>query len=162
MPLKGDILFKSEAWVKSSHEARSATLRLWWHSFSHEVPSASLPDDDQLLCEYAGYGESTKAWLKVKSQAMRGWVKCGDGRLYHKVFAELALEAWKSRIKNREKVRKWREGKAGETPSGTEGSNGYGNGYSNGYKGGAVTVTQPVRNRLKGESESELKRERES
>ncbi len=153
MPLKGDILFKSTTWLKGSHEARSAALRLWWHSFAHEVPAASLPDDDQLLAEYAGYGEVVKAWLKIKPQAMRGWLKCDDGRLYHKIVAELALEAWKGRVKNREKVRKWREKKAAESPSG--------NGAGNGHNVGDVPVTPPVRNPLKGKREGEVKGERE-
>jgi len=146
MPLKGDVLFKSTTWLKGSHEGRCAALRLWWHSFGHEVPAASLPDDDQLLAEHAGYGEVVKAWLKIKPQAMRGWILCSDGRWYHKTVAELALEAWKGRLRNREKVRKWREKKAGEMPSG--------NGVGNGISDGTVTVTEPVRNRLKGEGES--------
>ncbi len=153
MPLKGDILFKSTTWLKGSHEARSAALRLWWHSFAHEVPAASLPDDDQLLAEYAGYGEVVKAWLKIKPQAMRGWVKCDDGRLYHKIVAELALEAWKGRVKNREKVRKWREKKAAENPPG--------NGGGNGHDDGPVTVIPPVRNSLKGEREGQSEGERQ-
>lgn len=31
---------------------------------------------------------------KVKEHALRGWVDGGDGRLYHHVVAEKALEAW--------------------------------------------------------------------
>lgn len=148
MPLKGDVLFKSTTWLKGSHEARCAALRLWWHSFAHEVPASSLPDDDYLLAEYAGYGEVVKAWQKIKPQAMRGWILCDDGRWYHKVVAELALEAWKGRVKNREKVRKWREKQAG------------GNSGGNGNGGGDVPVTgggvKPVRNRREGEGQLEL------
>lgn len=64
MPLKGDVLFKSTTWLKGSHEARCAALRLWWQSFAHEVPASSLPDDDYLLAEYAGYGEVVKPWQR--------------------------------------------------------------------------------------------------
>lgn len=144
IPLKGDVLFKSTTWLKGSHEGRCAALRLWWHAFAHEVPAASLPDDDQLLAEHAGYGEVVKAWLKIKPQAMRGWVKCSDGRWYHKLVAELALEAWNGRVRNREKARKWREKKAGGTPAG------------DGNENGSVTVTQPVRNRLQSEEQEQL------
>jgi hypothetical protein len=143
MPLKGDILFKSTTWVKGNHEARCAALRLWWHSFAHEVPAASLPDDDTLLSDYAGYGEVLKAWLKIKPQAMRGWIKCSDGRWYHKTVAELALEAWTGRVRNRNKVRKWRERQAASNPDG------------NGNTEGPVTVTKPVRNRLQSEGQSQ-------
>lgn len=145
MPLKGEILFKSTTWLKASHEGRCAALRLWWHSFAHEVPAASLPDDDQLLSEHAGYGEVVKAWLKIKPQAMRGWVLCSDGRWYHKVVAALAMEAWEGRLKNRERVRKWREKKAG--------GNADGNGGGNEHSADPVRVTTRVRNGLKGESE---------
>jgi hypothetical protein len=157
MPLKGDILFTSTTWLKGSHEGRCAALRLWWHSFAHEVPAASLPDDDQLLAQHAGYGEAHKAWMKIKPQAMRGWVKCSDGRWYHKTVAELALEAWKGRLKNREKVKKWREKQAARNQSG------------NGNETVTVTVTAPVTSpvtagvtyRREGEGESQLQGERQ-
>lgn len=157
MPLKGDILFKSTTWLKGSHEARCAALRLWWHAFAHEVPAASLPDDDFLLAEHAGYGEVVKAWLKIKPQALRGWVLCSDGRWYHKTVAALALEAWDGRLKNREKMRKWREKKASRDTDG--------NGGGNGNSGGSVPVTgqgdEPVtgvvtnRRELKGQLQGE-------
>lgn len=147
IPLYGDRLFKSTTWLKSGHEARCAALRLWWHSFAHEVPASSLPDDDYLLAEYAGYGEVVKAWLKIKPQAMRGWKLCSDGRWYHQTVAELALEAWKGRVKNREKVRKWREKQAGGNPGG------------DGNSGDGVPVTgvgtKPPRNRREGKGQGE-------
>lgn len=109
MPLHGDRLFGSETWIAANAEAKVAALRLWWRSFAHEVPAASLPNNDTLLSDYAGYGVATKAWLKVKEQAMRGWVLCSDGRLYHKIVAEVALEAWDQRLRNRQKQERWRQ-----------------------------------------------------
>lgn len=153
MPMKGDVLFKSTTWLKCSHEGRCAALRLWWHSFGHEVPAASLPNDDQLLAEYAGYGEVVKAWLKIKPQAMRGWVLCSDGRWYHKTVAELALEAWKGRVKNREKIRKWREKKAAENLSRIDTGNGNGT--------VSEPVTTPARNGREGERQTESQGQRE-
>ncbi|QHJ01642.1 hypothetical protein GT347_20180 [Xylophilus rhododendri] len=35
-----------------------------------------------------------KAWKDVRSGALRGWVLCSDGRLYHPVVSEKALIAW--------------------------------------------------------------------
>lgn len=159
MPLKGDILFKSTTWLKGSHESRSASLRLWWHGFAHEVPAASLPDDDQLLAEYAGYGEIVKAWLRIKPLAMRGWVRCSDGRWYHKTVAELALEAWKGRVKNREKARRWRERKEGSGGGESGGAPHIQPGPVTPPNTGSVTVTEPLRNHLKGESEVKVKGE---
>lgn len=108
MPLFGDRLFGSATWIAASAEAKVAALRLWWRSFAHEVPAGSLPDDDTLLSDYAGYGVAVKAWRKVKAQAMRGWILCSDGRLYHRTVAEVAMEAWDTRKRNREKQARWR------------------------------------------------------
>jgi hypothetical protein len=33
--------------------------------------------------------------------ALHGWTQCSDGRLYHRVVAEKALEAWRERLRNR-------------------------------------------------------------
>src|SRR5262249_23249587 len=66
----------------------------------HQVPAASLPDDDRVLAQLAGYGRVIREWQKVRDGALRGWVKCSDGRLYHPVVAEKALAAWASRQKH--------------------------------------------------------------
>lgn len=97
IPLFGDRLFGSETWIGITAEAKLAALQLWWRAYAKEVPAASLPDNDALLANYAGYGTQTKAWLKVKAQAMRGFVRCTDERWYHPFIAELALDAWKGR-----------------------------------------------------------------
>lgn len=130
MPLMGDRLFKSATWIQASPRAQVAALRLWWHAFAHEVPAASLPDDDRLLAEHAGV--PVASFRALKDQAMRGWVRCDDGRLYHKVVAELAIEAWTGRVRNREKLRKWRERKE------------------------PVTGSEPVRNRPQGQLQEQL------
>jgi hypothetical protein len=117
MPLHGDRLFGSATWIAASPEAKVAALRLWWRSFAHEVPAGSLPDDDMMLADYAGYGVGVKAWRKVKAQAMRGWILCTDGRLYHRTVAEVALEAWDQRKRNREKQARWRNKDRSVTPS---------------------------------------------
>jgi hypothetical protein len=33
-------------------------------------------------------------WARIREQALEGWQLCSDGRLYHPVVAEKALEAW--------------------------------------------------------------------
>jgi uncharacterized protein DUF1376 len=129
MPLFGDRLFKSTTWIEASCEARCAALQLWWHAFAHEVPAASLPDNERVLADHAGLG--LKAFRRARAQAMRGWVKCSDGRFYHPVVADVALEAWSGRVRIRERVRKHRE------------------------KFADVTVTDPLRNGRKRESKRE-------
>jgi len=40
----------------------------------------------------------------VRDGALRGWVKCADGRLYHAVVAEKANEAWTAKLRQRLKT----------------------------------------------------------
>jgi hypothetical protein len=108
MPLFGDRLFGSATWIACTAEAKVAALRLWWRSYAHEVPAASLPDDEALLADYAGYGAAIRAFRKVREQAMRGWQLCTDNRWYHPTVAEVALESWAGRLRNREKQERWR------------------------------------------------------
>lgn len=108
MPLYGDRLFNSATWIAANYEARCAMLRLWWHSYAKEVPAGSLPDNETFLASYAGYGEAVKAWSKVKAAAMRGWKLCADGRWYHPVTAEIALESWAGRQEHRRRTTKAR------------------------------------------------------
>lgn len=105
MPLYGDRLLGSQTWITSTPEAKVAAARLWWRAYAKEVPAASLPDDDALLADYAGYGLVVKAWRKVREQALRGFVKCSDGRLYHKVIAPLAIEAFEYRNEQRHRTK---------------------------------------------------------
>lgn len=96
--------------ILTGDEFRCSVL-LWCASW-HQVPSASLPDDDIELSQIAGFGRVIKAWKKVRAGALRGWIKCSDGRLYHPVVAEKANEAWAGRVKYREEKEKERIRKA--------------------------------------------------
>jgi hypothetical protein len=87
--------------LSSGDEFRCAVL-LWCASW-HQVPAASLPDDDVVLANLAGFGRVIREWKKVKEGSLRGWIKCDDGRLYHPVVAEKALSAWQSKLE-----RMWR------------------------------------------------------
>lgn len=82
-------------------EAFRAGVLLWCAAW-HQVPAASLPDDDVELANLAGYGRmsfSVREWKKVRDEALNGFVKCSDGRLYHTVIAEKALAAKVSKEK---------------------------------------------------------------
>lgn len=115
MPLLGDRLFSSQTWLLANFEARCAMLKLWWLSWKQH-PAASLPDDDRLLAQFAGYEMSPKGWIKIRAQAMRGWIKCSDGLLYHPLVAELAIKAMgkvgdKAETENAktERQKRWRD-----------------------------------------------------
>jgi len=93
MPLEGRRLLSSETWILGTPEERCAALALWIESW-HQVPAGSLPDDDRVLAHLSQTGAR---WSTVKAHALRGFVKCADGRLYHPVIAEKACEAWDKR-----------------------------------------------------------------
>lgn len=131
MPLFGERLFKSETWIGVSAEAKLAALRLWWHSYAHEVPAASLPDNDQFLADYAGYGAMIKAWRKVKPAAMRGFVLCSDGRWYHQFLSTVVMSAWEARRIARAKgqlgaTKRWGKHKQGNVIAQASGNDGRG------------------------------------
>jgi hypothetical protein len=84
-----------------------------WCVAWHQLPAASLPDDDSKLARLLGYGKDVRAWKKVRDAGgLRGWILCTDGRLYHPVVAEKAVAAIASRAKQREKTEAARAAKA--------------------------------------------------
>ncbi len=96
MPLDIGRFRNSDLVTEAEPEAIVAALMLWGVAW-HEVPAASVPDNDRWLAKAAGYGRSVDAWLKVKDDALRGFVKCSDGRLYNRTLAEKASAAWEGR-----------------------------------------------------------------
>jgi hypothetical protein len=102
MPLMVSRLRKSKAWVKAR---RNPALGFYminlWASAWHDVPAGSLEDDDDVLAD-AAMCEPSK-WPKARDEALRGWVKCSDGRLYHPVVSERVLEAWTAKTERRDK-----------------------------------------------------------
>lgn len=103
-------------------EFRAAIL-LWCAAW-HQVPAGSLPDEPRQLAKFAGYGRVISEWEKVATGAMHGWVKCSDGRWYHPVVCEKALEAWekKSEFTERSNTRAAQAKAAAEARWGKKGS----------------------------------------
>jgi hypothetical protein len=93
MPLDIIRLFGSRFHAVATDAEWRAGVTLWAKSF-HQVPAASVPDDDIELCRLAELGRDLKAWKTVREVALHGWIKCSDGRLYHPVVSEKANEAW--------------------------------------------------------------------
>lgn len=97
-------------------EAFRAGVLLWCAAW-HQVPAGSLPDDDVELANLAGFGRVVKEWRKVREEALYGFVKCSDGRLYHSVIAKKAASAYEAKQRHaydrlRDRLRK--ENKARE------------------------------------------------
>lgn len=95
-------MMDSDLFALSSGDEFKAAIALWCKAWL-QFPAASLPDDDRVLAHLSCAGSK---WKKVKPMALRGWVKCADGRLYHPVVAEKALHAWKARVTQRERAAK--------------------------------------------------------
>ena len=100
MPLYVASLRDSELASNETPEACWAAVLLWAASW-HQVPAASIPNDDKWMAKAAGYGRVVKEWMRVRSGALRGFIECDDGRLYHPVVAEKAREAWHSKLEQR-------------------------------------------------------------
>ena len=99
-PLYFRRLRNSKWWRRASDVARARNVMLWGEAYQ-AVPAGSLPDDDDELAEAAGFGMDVEAFLAVKREIMRPWVKCADGRWYHPAVCEVALESWERQTVNR-------------------------------------------------------------
>lgn len=100
MPLDVARLRDSELASNESPEACWAAVQLWAASW-HQVPAGSIPNDDKWLAKHTGYGRIVKEWMRIRQGALRGWIECDDGRLYHSVVSEKAREAWKAKVEQR-------------------------------------------------------------
>ena len=93
-PLYRSRLFGSSFHARSTDAEWRAGMTLWLKSW---VPAGTLPDDNIDLCRLAELGRDMKAWTRIRKGAMRGWIKCSDGRLHHPVVAQGVMEAWARR-----------------------------------------------------------------
>lgn len=119
-------LMSSELVAVSTGDEFKAAVLLWCRAWK-QVPAASLPDDDRILASFAGL--AITKWRKVRAGALRGFIKCFDGRLYHPMLADLAIkgDARRKRFLSKretdaERLREWRssqKGNAKETRSET-------------------------------------------
>ena len=103
MPLDVVRLVDSDLTAIASGEEFKAAVLLWCKAW-HQIPAASLPNDDRLLAHLAGFGRDLKGWKKVREVALRGFALADDGRLYHPVIAEKANEAGGAKQRRREQT----------------------------------------------------------
>ncbi len=98
MPLDVQRVRDSDLACADPEVFRAAVLS--WCAAWHQVPAGSLPDDDTLLARLLGFGRDVAAWAAVRAAGgLRGWERHSDGRLYHPVVVEKALEAWAVRLR---------------------------------------------------------------
>ena len=104
MPLDVRTLLTSSLWIKAKKDPRvaHAAMSLWCESW-HQVPCASLPDDDEVLADLARCDE--KEWKRVRERALAHFVKCSDGRLYHRHVAKKAVESWEAKQAQRARTK---------------------------------------------------------
>jgi hypothetical protein len=100
MPLEVMRLRDSDMAAQANGEEFKASVLLWCAAW-HQVPAGSLPDDDLVLARFSGAGP---AWRKVRAMALRGFVKCSDGRLYHPTVCEKAADSWESKQAQRKRT----------------------------------------------------------
>jgi hypothetical protein len=91
VPIYADRLWESDFFAVATDAEFKAAFCLWLKSWN-QTPPGSLPTDDRLLCRLAELGGSLAKWQKVKRIALRHWIECDDGRLYHPVVSEIILE----------------------------------------------------------------------
>lgn len=104
MPLYGERLRTSDHNSGCTDEAFRASINIWWSAWQ-QVPAASLPTNEVVLCKLADLGRDMKAWNRVREHAMRNFVLCRDGRYYHTFLAPLACAAWAERVKYRARAK---------------------------------------------------------
>lgn len=145
-------LLASELVAIGTAEEKWGAFMLWCRAYQ-QTPPGSLPNDERILAAFSGAGAR---WSKVRDVAIRGFILCSDGRLYHHVLSEQVMRAWKSRKAYRsdqERLRKWRS-KQKETGSETQSETGFNE------------VSKPSekrqRNRTEGEGEGKEERKKDS
>lgn len=106
-PILRSRLFGSSFHARSTDSEWRAGVTLWLKAWE-QIPAGSLPDDDIELCRLAELARDLKTWKKLKAGAMRGWVLCNDGRLYHPVVAEVVTTALNAKTVQRDKTLKAR------------------------------------------------------
>ena len=103
MPLQVARLRDSDFAATVHPEAGWYGVLLWAASW-HQIPAGSLPDNDVALMRLVGLGRDARTWKKHKEEALYGFIRCKDGRLYHPTVAEQANQAWAQKVQQRHRA----------------------------------------------------------
>jgi hypothetical protein len=105
-------LMASELVAVSSPKIIAAALFVWCRAWK-QIPAASLPDDDRVIAAFARL--SLGSFRKHRDQILHGFIKCCDGRLYHRFLSQEATRAYARKLAYRAKLstdskrlQKWR------------------------------------------------------
>lgn len=100
MPLNINALKGSKTWMRCKRDPSLAfyLINLWCAAW-HELPAASLDDEDDFLCDVAQC--SPRIWPKVRDVLLSSWIRCSDGRIYHPYVATEALKSWELKQSHR-------------------------------------------------------------
>jgi hypothetical protein len=119
MPLEIERLKHSRAWlvIARNHPELGFYMINLWTAAWHERPVGSLEDDDDMLaalamCRPERWTESVTdsvAALSVRDSVLHGFIRCADGRLYHPVVVEKALEAIEKKSAQRDRTQAARD-----------------------------------------------------
>jgi len=143
-------LLTSVTWIEAAEHPRLGhVLMCLWAESWHQRPAASLPNNDAVLARLAMC--DLKTWRRLRDLALKGWVLCDDGRLYHPTVAEKALEAWNRKESYRDRTAKARAAKEArkeaETAPVTDSVTGPETDLSTGLKGrgrGRIPLSPPA------------------
>lgn len=105
MPVEVQRVLSSDTWIGCSvsiqDKARGFSIANLWYQSWHQKPASSIPSNDTVIARLAMCG--LDEWMSYKESALKGWTLCSDGRYYHPVVAEKALEAWIEKLEQRKK-----------------------------------------------------------
>lgn len=102
MPLHVARLRDSDLAAEAHPEACWYAVLLWAAAW-HQLPAGSLPAGEAVLARLCGLGRDLRTFRRHSADAMRGWVECTDGRLYHPVVAEQVNAAWSEKLAYRDR-----------------------------------------------------------
>jgi hypothetical protein len=88
----------SDLFALASGEEFKASFALWCKAWT-QTPAGSIPADERVLARFAGL--PLAQWRGLADMALRGWIRCSDGRWYHPVVCEKVLAAWIEKLHHR-------------------------------------------------------------
>lgn len=95
----------------ASSDAWRAGVNLWMASWK-QIPTGSLPDDDEELCILAGFRTDMRAWRSVRANALWKWQRVTDGvtpkKLYHPFLTAIVLRLISDRKTNVDRTKRAR------------------------------------------------------
>lgn len=108
--LNTEKLMASELWALATGDEFKAAVGLWCRAWK-QSPPGSLPNDERVLAAFSGAGAN---WRRVRDVALRGFVECSDGRLYHTTLCEDAIRAAEAKRKRHDRTKNATKARSGQ------------------------------------------------